>query len=350
MCIPGRQTSTTLVRHFSLGPSPWQAARPPIASTPLRAAFRLASSSSTTATVEAARAAVDARRPQPDESDNSRTLYRPSVPQTFYDKITMRWRGHPIDLSHTHDMWARKESGIEKFKRVVTMHRSETARRILYPELISCFGISCAVVGHNMWVAWENEHNLFPVEQAGFNLLLHHDMAALPVEPFTLSAFALGLILAFRTNSAHGRYVEARVLLGQMVNLTRELSSRFTARQPKNQAAFAAQRRAVALIASFAHAVKYHLTVDGCNQDINFIGDIAMMRRGCDEMEVSQALRDELLVVWNGETEYIDALLRDAVSNRPLHVLHELGTPLRFYWGILEHSYDQRSFCSDRVR
>eukprot|EP01043_Picozoa_sp_COSAG02_P005547 COSAG02_NODE_151_length_33583_cov_25.995042_9_plen_337_part_00 len=288
-------------------------------------AVRLLSTARSGDVVEAARAAIDARRPQPDKSDDSRTLYRPSVPQTFFDRLAMHWRGHPIDLNHTHEMWARKESGMEKFKRVVTMHRSETARRILYPELVACFGISCAVVAHNMWVAWENEHNLFPVEQAGFNLMLHHDMAALPVEPFTLSAFALGLILAFRTNSAHGRYVEARMLLGQMVNLTRELSSRFAARQPKDAAASTLQHRAIALVATFAHTMKYHLTVDGCNQNITFIGDVATMKRGCDEREVSQALRQELVVIWNGDVPYIDALLRCDVANRPLHVLHELG-------------------------
>ena len=115
------------------------------------------------------------------------------------------------------------------------------------------------------------------------------------------------------------------MLLGQMVNLTRELSSRFVARQPKDAAASALQHRAIALVATFAHTMKYHLTVDGCNQNITFLGDIATMKRGCDEREVSQALRQELVVVWDGEVPYIDALLRPDVANRPLHVLHELG-------------------------
>ena len=282
-------------------------------------------SSSTTKAVEAARAAVAARVPPADAVDDSRTLYRPSMPQTFVDRITNRWRGHPIDLNHTHEMWARRESGTEKFKRIVTMHRSETARRILYPDLLSCVGVSCAVVGHNMWIAWENQHNVFPVEKTGFNLLLHHDMVSLPVEPFTLSAFALGLILAFRTNTAHSRYSEARQLLGQMVNLTRELASRFTVREPHSEAAREAQLRAVALVATFAHTVKYHLTVDGCNQNIQWQSDVAALKRGCDEKEVSQALREELVVVWHGEPAYLDALLSADVSNRPLHVLHELG-------------------------
>ena len=42
--------------------------------------------------------------------------------------------------------------------------------------------------------------------------------------------------------------------------------------------------------------------------------------------QVSAALRDELIVVWGSDKQpYIKALLRQKVTNRPLHVLHELG-------------------------
>ena len=80
---------------------------------PARATLRSYSTTPSTrdAVVAAARAAVERRLPQPDEDDASRTLYRPSVPQTLSDRLQMHWRGHPIDLNHTHDMWARKESG-----------------------------------------------------------------------------------------------------------------------------------------------------------------------------------------------------------------------------------------------
>ena len=127
--------------------------------------------------VEAARERVAARKPLPDEHEPSRTLYRPAVPMSIFDRASGRWRGHPIDLNHTLDMWSRRETGAvisqniplkvwrtcrkippvshlnpatfslkqEKFRRMLTIWRSETFRRVLYPDLAACVGVSCAV-------------------------------------------------------------------------------------------------------------------------------------------------------------------------------------------------------------
>jgi len=46
---------------------------------------------------------------------------------------------------------------------------------------------------------------------------------SLPLEPFSLSAPVLGLLLVFRTNSAFGRYQEARMVWGDVINRTRDL-------------------------------------------------------------------------------------------------------------------------------
>lgn len=46
---------------------------------------------------------------------------------------------------------------------------------------------------------------------------------AIPPLAHTLIGAALGLLLVFRTNASYGRYVEARELLGRLVNVSRDL-------------------------------------------------------------------------------------------------------------------------------
>jgi putative membrane protein len=47
---------------------------------------------------------------------------------------------------------------------------------------------------------------------------------SIPPLAHTLIGVALGLLLVFRTNASYGRYVEARELLGRVVNATRDLA------------------------------------------------------------------------------------------------------------------------------
>jgi len=175
----------------------------------------------TAADVEVARKAIAARRPQPDGTDSTRVLYAPRVRRTFADIITGRWRGHPIDLNHSHEDWARRESSDRHIRHVLTTFRSATFRRLLYPDLAVTTSISASVVLHNLLVAWEHEHTMTveSIERHGFDLLLHHEMITLPVEPFTMLSVALGLVLSVRTNRAYERFIEARVLLGSMTNV-----------------------------------------------------------------------------------------------------------------------------------
>ena len=53
-----------------------------------------------------------------------------------------------------------------------------------------------------------------------------HDTASFAIPPVahTLIGAALGLLLVFRTNASYGRYVEARELLGRIVNASRDLA------------------------------------------------------------------------------------------------------------------------------
>ena len=114
----------------------------------------------TAADVEVARKAIAARRPQPEATDSTRVLYSPRVRRTFADIVTGRWRGHPIDLNHSHEDWARRESSDRHIRHVLTTFRSATFRRLLYPDLAVTTSISASVVLHNLLVAWEHEHTM----------------------------------------------------------------------------------------------------------------------------------------------------------------------------------------------
>ena len=114
----------------------------------------------TAADVEVARKAIAARRPQPEATDSTRVLYSPRVRRTFADIVTGRWRGHPIDLNHSHEDWARRESSDRHIRHVLTTFRSATFRRLLYPDLAVTTSISASVVLHNLLVAWEHDHTM----------------------------------------------------------------------------------------------------------------------------------------------------------------------------------------------
>lgn len=76
---------------------------------------------------------------------------------------------------------------------------------------------------------------------------LVHDASAFSIPPVahTLIGAALGLLLVFRTNASYGRYVEARELLGRIVNASRDLSRQvvtYVAEDPERPAERAALR------------------------------------------------------------------------------------------------------------
>jgi len=269
-------------------------------------------------------------------------LYSPRVRRTFADIITGRWRGHPIDLNHSHEDWARRESSDRHIRHVLTTFRSATFRRLLYPDLAVTTSISASVVLHNLLVAWEHEHTMTveSIERHGFDLLLHHEMITLPVEPFTMLSVALGLVLSVRTNRAYERFIEARVLLGSMTNVCRDLASRFMAREGGDAEAEQARRHAVCLVAAFAHTMKFHLTVDGLafNDTRQKSGSSETLSKEALASEYRTALEQEILVAFAGAfdgaegreaeaeaaRDYIEALLAKDVGNRPLHVIDEL--------------------------
>lgn len=73
----------------------------------------------------------------------------------------------------------------------------------------------------------------------------------------SIAGVALGLLLVFRTNTAYDRYWEGRKQFGQLVITARNLATRLAAALPLD--AVEERRRASALLASYAGAVKEHL-------------------------------------------------------------------------------------------
>lgn len=197
---------------------------------------------------------------------------------------------------------------------------SQTFRRLLYPDLALVGVVSALVISSNLQL------EQLAALPGWLGALVPPHPLVLPVEPFALSGFALGLLVTFRTQTSHARYMEARALWGDAIFLTRDLGSRLLcAVEPADAPVRAERERALKLLLTCAKAMKYHVTIDGCNEHIEI--------NGCTDAEIAgakdAALRDELACVWpasSASTDPLpDRLVRAAVGHRPLYVLHELG-------------------------
>ena len=163
------------------------------------------------AVAKAAATRIAARQPKP---TGAQVWYRPAVAVTLFDRVLGRWRGEPIDLNFDHATWASATTASRHVGHWSTLMTDATFTRLLWPDLCVVSGIAGSIVAYNVTCTPAE-----PVMKHGFNLLLHHNMVTLPPEPLTLSAFALGLLVSFRTNQSYGRYDEGRQLWGQLNNV-----------------------------------------------------------------------------------------------------------------------------------
>jgi len=86
-----------------------------------------------------------------------------------------------------------------------------------------------------------------------------NDIKSLPKIALTLN-FVLSLLLAFRTNTAHGRFWEGRKQWGAMVNVVRNLVRGIWIKVDEHEPRDRIKKRAAALLVpAFAVAMKYHL-------------------------------------------------------------------------------------------
>mmetsp|Transcript_775 Transcript_775/g.2336 ORF Transcript_775/g.2336 Transcript_775/m.2336 type:complete len:485 (+) Transcript_775:19-1473(+) len=263
---------------------------------------------------EACRNTIRDRQPKP-ELGGARVTYRGGIQRTLgrslVGRLLGRWRGTSIDLNYDYRLWYRHREASRHIRYWGgAVFYSQTLRRLLFPDLALVASISSAVIAYNS---------------------THPEaVLALPTEPFALSGFALGLLVTFRTQTCHARYMTARNLWGDTVNVTRDIVSRALSTLPADMEMERAERDRVAMLASTFHrSLKYHLTVDGCNEHIDI--------RGCTPSEIQgakdEALAVELGLVWHhvdpatgrSRHPFVERLLQPDVDNRPLYVLHELG-------------------------
>jgi putative membrane protein len=118
-----------------------------------------------------------------------------------------------------HDDWTRHRHGDRLLKNLRTTLKSGVVRQlatelflVTIVAIILCLWNSLLVTGYQDFLG-----KLHPPLSTSFPLL------CLPLEPFSLSSPALGLLLVFRTNASYGRWTEARKAWGAVVNNCRTL-------------------------------------------------------------------------------------------------------------------------------
>ena len=94
--------------------------------------------------------------------------------------------------------------------------------------------------------------------------LMHWNWVAMPHIPLALFGSAIGIVVAFRNQSAYGRWWEARILWGSVVNNSRSWARQVTTGMLSLKGGEAAelkeiQRRMVYLQIAFVHALRQHL-------------------------------------------------------------------------------------------
>jgi len=215
-------------------------------------------------------------------------------------------RGQPTrDQNFDHEKWGLHKEPNRHIRHVVTWGYSAATQRILFPDLMLIFSHASA-------------------------LTIYNDLAESPIymppEPIVLPSVALGLLVTFRTNTANGRYSEARQLWGEIVNTSRDITRIALQWLPQSQDdAFGhAQAAKVCRICkAFNIVLKYHLTIDGGNPDTRIHRDdpeIATKIKGELEEELIKFCFDPNDPV---QAEELKQLM--ASSHRPLWTLQQMG-------------------------
>lgn len=107
----------------------------------------------------------------------------------------------------THDDWVKHRSPDRFFKNIVNFPKSGVYRN-LQREVFATTGVALFVMLYNMLTGEYTD--LDGVKQAGLLQGSIFPVLGLPLAPFTLSSPSLGLLLAFRANTAYTRWDEAR--------------------------------------------------------------------------------------------------------------------------------------------
>lgn len=236
-------------------------------------------------------------------------------------------RGETMDLLYTHQSWARLQEPYRNMK-LFTLKgfiSSDVIRRLCFPDLafVASIGISLTIYNSLIAPVGVIKGTLHKTHE----FIIHSNMICLPHEHALILSVAIGLLVTFRTQTSYNRYDEAKRIWYVAQSNSREICSRIMSRipQPRSNAVkfphiLVARNHGAKLAWSFSHALRYHLTYNGCNMDLD---------SSKDEVEEKRVrLRDELKMIWDyddaGEREVAERILHEDVVNWPHHICHEL--------------------------
>jgi len=217
-----------------------------------------------------------------------------------------KFRGQPTrDQNFDHEKWAMHKDPRRHIRHFVTWGYSAATQRIMFPDLMMIFGSACTITVYN--------------EFAELPLYM-------PPEPIVLPSVALGLLVTFRTNTANSRYNEGRMLWGEIVNTSRDITRVALQWLPQSKDDVVGKMEAAKvcrITKSFNIALKYHLTIDGGNPDTRFSRDDPDLAS-----KVLQELREELIKFCFDPNDPVQADELEQIissSHRPLWALQQLS-------------------------
>jgi len=157
---------------------------------------------------------------------------------------------------------------------------------------------------------------------------LYHYKITLTATPFTLWGLTLAICLGFRNTVAYQRFWEARMLWGELMIVTRNLTRQMLTLLPT---ADAEQRRsALNLLLGFGYALKDQLRGDAAGEDLQRLLDEPTRRDVLSKQNPSSALLHRL-------AERINGLARQAGASDMVQVhLDEQVTRLSYVLGGCE--------------
>ncbi|WIA10104.1 hypothetical protein OEZ85_010311 [Tetradesmus obliquus] len=164
-----------------------------------------------------------------------------------------------------HDQWASHRSTSRYFRHARGLFTSRIVRGLASP-LLYVGAISLVVCSY---------------EQLLLQGVIHTPSIALPVAgPFSLSTFALSLLLVFRTNSSYQRFKDARKMWGNIINRSRDIArqgSQWLAAEPQLSAALC--RWTVAFPIALMASVREDVSMDEALQPVLLPDELQLLKQ-----------------------------------------------------------------------
>jgi len=159
------------------------------------------------------------------------------------------------DTVYNYDLWKQHRSSKRIFRDIGSLFSSALTRG-------GWKEISFAVFTAAALVAWNDGLTVLGKALATFNPVVSAAILARPIIslglwPWQMTSGFLSLLLVFRTNTAFGRFHEARCIWGSITNTCRDLARQYIWLTGVPQST---KKRAVSRCVAFPHTLSYHLS------------------------------------------------------------------------------------------